>query len=126
MKSRSGKRQTIYNILWRIGKLSGCHQLKDRSFHYKNKQFPVCARCTGVFVGYLSGLLLFFCLSLPIWVDFLLCEVMLFDWLLQRLYICDSTNPRRFITGVICGIAVMQLYITGLKFILDKLIIIVC
>lgn len=33
-----------------------CHQLPDRSFHLWGAQLPVCARCTGLYVGAALGL----------------------------------------------------------------------
>lgn len=33
-----------------------CHQLPDRSFFLDGRQFPVCARCTGLYVSGLVGL----------------------------------------------------------------------
>ena len=32
-----------------------CHQIPERSFHIHGEQFPLCARCTGTFVGALTG-----------------------------------------------------------------------
>ena len=36
----------------------GCHCRPDRSFFYKGKQFPVCARCTGELAGILAALII--------------------------------------------------------------------
>lgn len=33
-----------------------CHQLPDRSFFLDGRQFPVCARCTGLYLSGLAGL----------------------------------------------------------------------
>lgn len=35
-----------------------CHQRPERSFHYHGSQLPVCARCLGLYVGGLAGVLL--------------------------------------------------------------------
>jgi uncharacterized membrane protein len=32
-----------------------CHQLPERSFHMAGQQLPLCARCTGIYMGALSG-----------------------------------------------------------------------
>ena len=35
----------------------GCHCREDRSFHWKGKRFPLCARCTGELAGILAAAL---------------------------------------------------------------------
>lgn len=101
----------IYIKMIRLGHKAGCHQRPDRSFFYKGHQFPVCARCTGVLIGYFLSLFL-----LPIWKgNFLLCialaGIMFLDWLVQYLNILESTNIRRLITGVLGGYAVLTFQI---------------
>ena len=34
-----------------------CHQASDRSFHLMGQSLAVCARCTGIYCGFLVGLL---------------------------------------------------------------------
>ncbi len=57
--------------LWLVGTPSGilgkadavgyaiCHQIAERSFHAHDHQLPLCARCTGIYLGVFSGLLYF-------------------------------------------------------------------
>ena len=33
-----------------------CHRIDARSFHLGNRQFPLCARCTGIYLGALLGI----------------------------------------------------------------------
>ena len=43
-------------IIWFF--LSGvCHQIPERSLHFGGQPLPLCARCTGTFLGALTGLL---------------------------------------------------------------------
>jgi uncharacterized membrane protein len=41
-------------IVYAAGSLV-CHQLPERSFHLLTRQFPVCARCTGIYAGAAIG-----------------------------------------------------------------------
>ena len=41
--------------LYLVGSLI-CHQRPDRSFHLAGAQLPVCARCTGLYLGAALGL----------------------------------------------------------------------
>jgi len=40
-----------------------CHQLPERSFHIGAAQLPVCARCLGIYAGFLACLLIKFRVS---------------------------------------------------------------
>ena len=44
----------------------GCHCRDDRSFYYKGQKFPICARCTGEFVGICFALICCFFFRLNI------------------------------------------------------------
>ena len=90
--------------------------MPERSFHYKGRPFPVCARCTGAFVGYLVGLVCFPFWIAPLWLDIAFCAVMFADWFVQRIELLPSTNLRRFITGTLCGFALMQIWLRILLF----------
>ncbi len=36
-----------------------CHRIAERSFHTHNRPLPLCARCTGVYLGVWAGLIFF-------------------------------------------------------------------
>lgn len=112
----SGLRQSFLELVRTIGNDSGCHQLPERSFFYQGKQFPVCARCCGVFLGQLAAVLLFLCRR-PLSgrsCGFLLC-VMGTDWSLQELGVRESTNWRRLLTGFCGGLGLFGIYTLCLR-----------
>lgn len=89
--------------LMRAGEILGCHQMPERSFFYKGFQFPVCARCTGVLLGFAAAAPLFFFYQLDIRIALLLSFFMFLDWFIQFLKIRPSTNLRRLLTGMLGG-----------------------
>ncbi|MGL6200228.1 MAG: DUF2085 domain-containing protein [Lachnospiraceae bacterium] len=107
----SGLRQTILELIRSIGNHSGCHQMAERSFFYKGKQFPVCARCTGVTVGQAAALIIGFFSRVPASLAAVMLMAMGIDWSIQELGIKESTNRRRFITGVLGGFGLFTSYI---------------
>jgi uncharacterized membrane protein len=46
-----------YNVLdkTRLVGYAVCHQIPERSFHMHGEQLPLCARCSGTFLGGLTG-----------------------------------------------------------------------
>ncbi|MGN1318463.1 MAG: DUF2085 domain-containing protein [Lachnospirales bacterium] len=94
-----------------IGDHSGCHQIPQRCFKLNGYIFPLCARCCGVYVGQILSLI---CGILGFRLNFLysiiLILIMGFDWFIQRINIKESTNIRRFVTGILGGFGLFQIY----------------
>lgn len=101
---------TIWAKCMEIGKRSGCHQLPERSFFCGTYQFPVCARCTGVLLGYILSACTFF-LYQNIIIAAAGCLVMFFDWYIQYKNIIISTNCRRLISGICGGYGILSIHI---------------
>lgn len=83
----------------------GCHQMPHRSFYYKEKQFPLCARCTGILIGYMVGIVWaavagYFSIILSL----LLILPLLIDGGIQYVIKKESTNTRRLVTGILAGV----------------------
>lgn len=98
-------KKRIYKKLIMIGRATGCHQLAERSFFYHGKQFPVCARCTGVFIGEILGVALFKIAEISNLTAILFCLIMFVDWFVQYKFQRESNNLRRLVTGFVCGYA---------------------
>ena len=113
----------------KIGSATGCHQMHSRSFSIFNYQFPVCARCTGLAIGQITGFGFSFVLlkySTATLLLFALISLFLlgFDGVGQYFGKWESTNLRRLITGLLCGFFVilfLNKIIYELIFIIAKL-----
>lgn len=105
-------------IQWmKLGEKTGCHQRCDRSFYIKGRQFPVCARCTGLLIAYVLAIVTYICggcrkvqSKTSHRFAVLGCLTMLLDWSIQALKIKESTNVRRLITGFLGGLGLMHFY----------------
>ena len=88
----------------------GCHQIPERSYFVAGYQFPVCARCTGVALGYITGIV---CLvlrkKLSSKMAGLLILPMSIDGGVQYVTSYESENDRRTITGFFAGIGFIYL-----------------
>ena len=93
----------------------GCHCRADRSFFWHGKQFPICARCTGELVGMICGLILCFFRRPPVWLLLVLMVPMVADGFIQLKTAYESTNPRRFVTGLLFGYGLTMLFVISLS-----------
>lgn len=101
--SLSGKHKTQI-------RLTLCHRLPHRSFHWKGKQFPVCARCTGIHLGYVSmPIFLFNLWEIPVVWAILMVLPTYLDGIRQYVTKRESTNVIRVITGFVAGVGTMSL-----------------
>lgn len=88
-----------------------CHQIPERSFFFRGHQFPICARCTGILIGYVIGLIyIFFFRDLHIILELILMVPLLIDGTGQYLGYFKSTNSRRLITGILAGTSTLCLF----------------
>ena len=84
--------------------------MPERSFFYKGRQLPVCARCTGQAVG--LSFMPFFLISMwhfPFWVSLALITPCYLDGLIQHFFKYESTNFRRVILGLAAGLGMTSI-----------------
>ena len=92
-----------------FGKMFKCHQLSERSFHIFGFQCPLCARCTGIFLGLLIlGPLLCSILPMNMYLSLGLVVVMILDGFTQLKGWRMSNNVLRLMTGLGFGYAIVS------------------
>ena len=106
--------------LMEFGAKTGCHQRADRSFYFRNYQFPLCARCTGIFVTTFLGYFLYYKKKPGIKIGILFVIPMMIDGIIQLLRIKESTNLRRLITGMLGGIGLVLIRMNLYKMFVKK------
>lgn len=94
----------------------GCHCRADRSFYFRNKKFPLCARCTGELIGMICSPFLFFLYHPNIIYNLLLITPLILDGFIQLLTNYESNNFKRFFTGIIFGYALCNIFIISIVF----------
>lgn len=99
--------------------------MPERSFFWKGKQFPVCVRCTGIHIGYLTfPLFLFSVFTLNIWWTIGLILPTYIDGLTQAFFKRESNNFIRVTTGLMAGIGGMSLVAIIGQFIGNQILLI--
>jgi uncharacterized membrane protein len=99
-----------------------CHRLPDRTFKIKNRYFPVCARCTGLYIGafsYFIYVYFFYVDYTPtlIMIAFLMIIPTFFDGLTQFFGLRESNNILRLFTGLIGGVG-FAILVKALKYLI--------
>ena len=99
---------TAFLYRW-LPRLFYCHCRPERSFFWRGRQFPLCARCTGQLAGLLLGIPLFALGRFPLPVCVLLLLPMIADGTVQLLTRYESTSLRRLVTGTLFGLGLYEL-----------------
>lgn len=109
--------------LMELGAKTGCHQMPERSFCVHGYQFPVCARCCGVFIGYLLAPLTYVKLGFSRLKNFAFVGLILMflDWFLQAVHINESNNIRRLLTGIVGGFGSMVVFLKTLGVVISSI-----
>lgn len=90
-----------------------CHGMPERCFTLEGVPMPICARCTGIYAGFLVGVLLMLAvrklhhLRLPAWLALVLVAPLFIDGVTQGIGLRESTNELRVITGLLAGTALV-------------------
>ncbi|KZX14457.1 DUF2085 domain-containing protein [Methanobrevibacter curvatus] len=91
-----------------------CHRIPQRTFKIKGHHFPVCARCTGIYIS-AACFFAFVILTRPyldlsyVLLGILLIIPMLVDDISQLIGLRESNNMLRFLTGLLGGPALIIL-----------------
>jgi len=89
-----------------------CHSRPDRSFHFKGKQFPICARCTGVLLGWIIGIVYCSLSEIPkSYFTILIFIPLIIDGGTQLLGKRESNNILRLITGILFGMGTIFVFL---------------
>lgn len=87
-----------------------CHQIPDRSFHIVGHTLAVCSRCTGIYIGFLFGVMLYPCFRdfgkstlPPQWILLVGILPIAVEVLFSLCRIIHPNNLCRFLTGFGAG-----------------------
>jgi uncharacterized membrane protein len=97
-----------------------CHQIPSRCFFVFGHPLAVCARCLGIYSGFLAGTLIypflkgFFLPSLPRAKNFILVSFpIVLDTAANLIGIWESPEWLRFLTGLLWGVILPFYFLAG-------------
>jgi uncharacterized membrane protein len=88
--------------------------MPERSFFIRGYQLPLCARCTGIVIGHVLGIIASIFRRVPFTCLFAALPLMI-DGTVQKFTSYESTNRRRLITGILYGFGMMSAFIRGIR-----------
>jgi uncharacterized membrane protein len=104
---------TILEFLFKrpyLALVFGCHQHVSRTIKLFNTPLPLCARCTGIYMGVFISVVVFYIVDLGLVISLLLGIPLIIDGVLQKKKKLVSNNNRRFLTGLLFGLTFVALY----------------
>lgn len=98
------------SMQWRLLFRLMCHGRPERSLELFGVPMPICARCTGIYLGLLAGLAAFWLVRFVSEkafriASFIAVTPLAIDGLTQLTGLRESTNELRIATGVVAGFA---------------------
>lgn len=100
-----------------------CHGLPDRTIYFRNKAFPLCARCTGTLIGVFT-LPIFHMEILGPSVELivLFATPAIVDAFTQFRGCRESNNKLRLITGFLLGVSISALIVISGKILVNMIL----
>lgn len=102
-------------------KFVNCHRISSRSFFVQNRQFHVCARCTGLIAGCLISPLLLPVSEYAAKVFIFSFTMLVFDGITQIMRWRKSNNKLRVITGFMTGATTLSFFWAIINYLFLKL-----
>jgi uncharacterized membrane protein len=114
-----GQQSIAYNIYLPFSYL--CHQIPARSFHLAEHPLAVCSRCTGIYAGFLLGVIAYPLIKSLRRVEtparkwlFIAAVPLAIDFSLEFFGVWHNTHFSRFATGALLGGMVVFYVLPGL------------
>ena len=98
----------------------GCHCRPERSFFFRGRQLPLCARCTGELLGILAAVGSWWLWRPPVALALVLLVPLVVDGLVQLCTAYESRNYRRLWTGALFGYGLTALFFLSVAWVFHQ------